>query len=145
MIILHKGKRCDTGEEVVGFITKMWGQYHIIIENNENTAYPVIRESIVPLYNSLDILDITKANKDEYINLLIDNYNLLDTCFKCVHRYLRSSNDFKDISINQQEVHVKLINSIRNLIKYYQCNLDEQCHTLTGLDCSSYADKNEIS
>lgn len=47
-IILHKGKRVDTGEEVTGFLTKMWGQYHIILEDNENTAYPVEEKSISP-------------------------------------------------------------------------------------------------
>ena len=45
-IILHKGKRVDTGEEVTGFLTKMWGQYNIILEDNENTAYPVEEKSI---------------------------------------------------------------------------------------------------
>lgn len=38
--ILFKAKRVDNGEWVTGFLTKMWGQFHIISENNENTAYP---------------------------------------------------------------------------------------------------------
>ena len=47
-IILHKGKRKDTGETVIGFLAKMWGEYHILMEEDENTAYPVEENSIEP-------------------------------------------------------------------------------------------------
>lgn len=57
MIILHKGNRSDTGEEVIGYITKLWGQYHIVMENDENTAYPVDVESIEPLLNKCESSD----------------------------------------------------------------------------------------
>ena len=40
MILHHKAKRIDNGEEIQGFLTKMWGQYHIMKDNDENTAYP---------------------------------------------------------------------------------------------------------
>ncbi len=46
-IILHKGKRIDTGEEVTGYLVKMMG-HHIIMPDDENTAYPVKEESIEP-------------------------------------------------------------------------------------------------
>lgn len=49
MIVLHKGTRTDTGEEVIGFVTKMWGTYHIILETDENTAIPVVEDSITPI------------------------------------------------------------------------------------------------
>ena len=61
-IILHKGKRVDTGEEVTGFLTKMWGQYHIRLEDNENTAYPVEEKSISP-YLKPNISDTGKRRE----------------------------------------------------------------------------------
>jgi len=48
MIILHKAQRTDGEGEIKGFITKMWGSYHIIPDGNENSAYPVIEDSITP-------------------------------------------------------------------------------------------------
>lgn len=48
MVIQHKAKRLDTGEEVKGVVTIMWGRHHIITEADENTAYPVQEETIEP-------------------------------------------------------------------------------------------------
>lgn len=91
MILLHKAKRLDSDEEVKGFITKMWGQYHIIAENDENTAFPVIEESIEPCieedktYESgqrLVILDVCR-NTDKGVvgqelkQYLLENYKHL--------------------------------------------------------------------
>ena len=39
--ILFKAKRIDNGEWVEGLLTVMWGQYHIVNPNDENTAYPI--------------------------------------------------------------------------------------------------------
>jgi len=47
-VILHKGKRLDNGEEITGFLTKMFGLCHIVLEEYENTAYPVEKDSIQP-------------------------------------------------------------------------------------------------
>ena len=44
--ILFKARRADTGTWIEGFLVKMWGQYHIINENDENTAYPIDSETI---------------------------------------------------------------------------------------------------
>lgn len=44
--ILFRGKRLDNGEWVYGFIVKMFGTYHIIDKDDENTAYEVIPETI---------------------------------------------------------------------------------------------------
>lgn len=49
MIIQHKAKRLDNGKNIQGFVMKMWGQYHIIDPEDENTAYPVLEESIDPV------------------------------------------------------------------------------------------------
>lgn len=44
--ILFKGKRVDNDAWVEGLLTIMWGQYHIIQPNDENTAYPIILKTI---------------------------------------------------------------------------------------------------
>jgi conserved hypothetical protein, ribA/ribD-fused len=40
------GKRTDTNGVVYGYVTKMWGQLHIVDVEDENIAYPVISETI---------------------------------------------------------------------------------------------------
>ena len=47
-IVQHQGIRMDNGKKITGFLTKMFGQYHIVLEENENTAYPVEEDSIRP-------------------------------------------------------------------------------------------------
>lgn len=44
--ILFKAKRVDNNEWVTGLLTIMWGQYHIINPNDENTAYPIKTETL---------------------------------------------------------------------------------------------------
>lgn len=44
--ILFKAKRIDNGDWVKGLLTIMWGQYHIINPNDENTAYPIDTDSL---------------------------------------------------------------------------------------------------
>lgn len=44
--ILFKAKRVDNGEWVEGLLTIMWGQYHIVNPNDENTAYPIDTDTI---------------------------------------------------------------------------------------------------
>lgn len=43
---LFRGKRVDNGEWVIGMLTKMWEQMHIITPDNENTAYAIIPETV---------------------------------------------------------------------------------------------------
>ena len=38
---LYRAKRIDNVEWVEGLLTIMWGQFHIINPNDENTAYPI--------------------------------------------------------------------------------------------------------
>lgn len=38
---LYRAKRIDNGEWVEGLLTIMWGQFHIINLNDENTAYRI--------------------------------------------------------------------------------------------------------
>lgn len=41
-----RAKRIDNGEWVEGLLTIIWGQYHIINPDNENTAYPTYESTI---------------------------------------------------------------------------------------------------
>ena len=36
-----RGKRLDNGEWVIGYLVKMWREWHILNSDNVNTAYPV--------------------------------------------------------------------------------------------------------
>ena len=45
-VILFRGKRIETGEFAYGFLVKMFGAYHIIDKDDENTAYEVIPETV---------------------------------------------------------------------------------------------------
>ena len=44
--ILFRGKRLDNGEWVRGYLTKMWGTFHIVDEHSENLAYPIDPETV---------------------------------------------------------------------------------------------------
>ena len=43
---LYRAKRVDNGEWVEGLLTIMWGQLHIIVLEDENTAYPIDESTI---------------------------------------------------------------------------------------------------
>lgn len=43
---LFRAKRIDNGEWVEGLLTIMWGQFHIINPNDENTAYTIDSSTI---------------------------------------------------------------------------------------------------
>ena len=43
---LYRAKRIDNGEWVEGLLTIMWGQLHIIVPEDENTAYPIDESTI---------------------------------------------------------------------------------------------------
>ena len=43
---LYRAKRCDNGEFIEGLLTIMWGQFHIINPDDENTAYPIDESTI---------------------------------------------------------------------------------------------------
>lgn len=44
--ILFRGKRVDNDAWVEGLLIIIWGQYHIIQPNDENTAYPIIFKTV---------------------------------------------------------------------------------------------------
>lgn len=71
VIILHSAKTIDGDKQVKGFLTKMWGQYHIVDEADENTAYPVLEDSIEPCFEGtplrgLKFIDLDKINPGSF-------------------------------------------------------------------------------
>lgn len=52
---LYRAKRPDNGEWVEGLLTIMWGQFHIINPNDENTAYPIDPSTICQCTGKTDI------------------------------------------------------------------------------------------
>lgn len=44
--ILFRGKRKDNGEWIEGLPQKIWGDWHIINLDDENTAYPIDPETL---------------------------------------------------------------------------------------------------
>lgn len=65
-MVLHQGIRMDNGEGITGFLTKMFGQYHIVLEEDENTAYPVEEDSIKPYLKGTGLTE--KAWNRWYVN-----------------------------------------------------------------------------
>ena len=68
MIVHHKARRTDNNEEVIGFLTKMWGQYHIIAENDENTAFPIDENTITPCFD--EIISSDNLTSEEASNFM---------------------------------------------------------------------------
>ena len=44
--ILFRAKRIDNGEWIEGLPQKMWGEWHIINSDDENTAYPIVPKTV---------------------------------------------------------------------------------------------------
>ena len=44
--IKFRGKRLDNGEWAIGLLVKMWDEWHILDCDDENTAYPVVPDTI---------------------------------------------------------------------------------------------------
>lgn len=52
--ILFRAKRIDNGEWVEGLPQKIWGDWHIINSDDENTAYPIDPETLCQFTGLMD-------------------------------------------------------------------------------------------
>ena len=104
MIVLHKGIRKDNGEEIRGFVTKMFGAYHILLEDDENTAYEIEPNTIRPCLQSEIILDKGTPMSDA-IEILFE-YKRRGISVRCEFngRYLYSDTiDNYDTTLKQED------------------------------------------
>lgn len=127
MIILHKANRIDNGEEIQGFLTKMWGSYHIILENDENNAYPVSEDTINPCID-------TKDNTISDLHSLIREQSLLDSIMKCMLRY-----SFENDVANTYQC------EMRSLICNYEDEIAKKIFELTGKTYSQLCEEKLIN
>lgn len=67
-IILHKAKRIDTDDDILGYLMKIKGEYHIIPEKDENAGYPVKKDTIQPCINKCELKSV-QYKEIPYISL----------------------------------------------------------------------------
>lgn len=84
---LFRAKRTDNGEWVKGLLAIMWGQFHIINPNDENTAYPIDPYTICQCTGLTDKNgkkiwenDILRGHKndDDLVRVVFGEFNVID-------------------------------------------------------------------
>ena len=96
---LYRAKRIDSGEWVEGLLTIMWEQPHIIIPEDENTAYPIDESTICQCYGYERIYehDIFECDGETY-EIVFDQDEL--AWFACGYGYRIQLVEFKPDEIN---------------------------------------------
>ena len=83
---LYRAKRTDNGEFIEGLLTIMWGQFHIINPDDENTAYPIDESTIcqcsgLKRFFEKDIVKRTDIHKVGEPSIGIIEYDVENTAF----------------------------------------------------------------
>lgn len=83
---LYRAKRTDNGEFIEGLLTIMWGQFHIINPDDENTAYPIDESTICQCTGlkklfEKDIVKRTDIHKVGEPSIGIIEYDVENTAF----------------------------------------------------------------
>lgn len=129
-IVLHKANRIDNNEEITGFITKMFGQCHIIKVDDENSAYPIKEDTIKPCIEAFEVRSV----RYETIPYLSFRYLLEMGMFhsyfrKCIIvKKVRINHPYKDVPV---VIHEGKINDLNP--KYYDWKVDK--FYFTGFWC----------
>ena len=76
---LYRAKRIDNGEFVEGLLTIMWGQFHIINPDDENTAYP-INESTICQCTGMPDKNSKVAYEHDIIETPVGNAKIIWNC-----------------------------------------------------------------
>lgn len=96
-IILHKAKRIDTDKEIIGYLMKIKGEYHIISEKDEETGYPVKMDTIQPCINKCELKSV-QYKEIPYISLwaLIQLGIIGNLSVKCIVVKASTSEEYRN-------------------------------------------------
>ena len=106
---LYRAKRTDNGEFIEGLLTIMWGQFHIIDPDDENTAYPIDQSTICQCtgLNDKNGKLIWENDIVQYCDCTVENYVIAwepdKVCFE-YQQYGCSIMNFDELSGMEAEV-----------------------------------------
>lgn len=129
---LFKAQRINSVEWVTGLLTIMWGQYHIINPNDENTAYPIKTETLCEFTgltdkngkmiweNDMEEKDIITITRNVVVNFIDDEDKFIKQ--QTIDHIIQNGKYYDVISISKARV--KKI--VENGLKYEQLKKENE-------------------
>jgi uncharacterized phage protein (TIGR01671 family) len=108
--IKFRGKRLDGKGWAFGHLVKMWGEWHIIDWNDENTAYPVDPDTVGQYTEQKD-----KNGKDIWEGDIVEWENLMKTNMRSVIAYRDRMFCFVDANNEPEEIWCYSFTKIGNI------------------------------